>query len=175
MKSLAFTLIATLLTPSMSFAQGGGPTWSAVHKWKPGAEATVTAHGIVGKRYFIAADDSGVTLLNVSYGVPAHVAKLLRHAAAEQPERFPVREGVTFVLDERASITSAGLFVAGQKIAEHDRIVERIQRNDVETGAVFLVVNKEWSITKQVLITLGVAVLSGISAMLIVCAAGRCD
>ena len=177
MKSLALTLIVTLITPSMSFAQTGAPhSWAALHHWKPGSEVTVTIHGVVERRYFIAADDAGITLLNVSgIGLPAHAAKLLRLAATEESQRFPIPEGATLMLDASTSLTSSALLVEGKKIAEYGQVVERIERNDVETGAVFVTVSNEWSIRKQVLVTLGVAVLSGISAMLIVCTAGRCD
>jgi hypothetical protein len=177
MKSaLVFTLIVTLIAPSMSFAQSGGERWSAVRNSKPGSEVTVTAQGGPRRRYFIAADNAGVTLLNVSdAALPTDVARTLRRAIAEHPGCFPAPDGVTFRLDDRVSLTAAGVFVSDRKIVEYDQIVERIPRNDVEAGTVLLDVKKEWSNTKQTLVAVGLAVAAGLATVGIVCATQRCD
>jgi hypothetical protein len=67
--------------------------------------------------------------------LPSDVAKLLRRTIVEHPDYFPAPEGKTFQLDSRVTLGADGLFVAGQKIAEYDQVVERILRADVEGGA----------------------------------------
>jgi len=179
MKSVAFAVIASLLAPSMSFAAQTpvNDSWSTVRKWKPGAEVTVqTRSSESRRRYFISVDDEGVTLLNLSsVGLSSGVARALRQAASESPDHFAMADGVTFKLDEHASLSKAGLFVASQKIAEYDEVVERIVRKDVEAGTVVLDVKKGMPVGKQLLITLGVIVVSPIVIYAIACAAKRCD
>jgi hypothetical protein len=181
MKSaLVFALVSSLITPSLSFAgQTAAPTqpWSEVHAWKPGWEVTaVTAKSDLRHGYFIAADAAGLTMLSVSgVALRADALKTLRRAIVEHPDYFPVPDHVTFKLDERVSLGSDGLFVGGQKVAEYDEIVRRIARTDVEAGTVVLNVTKEWSNARQIMVTLGLAIAAGMTTMLIVCAAQRCD
>ena len=180
MKSaLVFALVSSLLTPSVSFAGQTAATqsWADVHSWKPGWELTaVTARSELRHGYFIAADAAGMTMLSVSgVALRADVLKTLRRAIVEHPDYFPVPDRVTFKLDDRVSLGSDGVFVAGQKVAEYDEIVRRIARTDVEDGTVVLNVTKGWSNTRQIMVTLGLAIAAGMTTMLIVCAAQRCD
>ena len=180
MKSaVVFALLASLATPSVSLAGQVRPSqsWSMAHNWKPGSEVTVWTTGSNSRRgYIISTDDTGMTFLNVS-GVPlrSDVVRTLRHAIVEHPEYFPVADSVTLKLDDRVSLTSVGLFVAGQKVAEYGQIVERIARTDVDAGTVLLDVKKEWSRTRQTLVAVGLIYLAGAVIIVIVCATGRCD
>jgi hypothetical protein len=116
-----------------------------------------------------------MTFLNVS-GIPlrSDVVRTLRHAIVEHPDYFPVADGVTLKLDDRVSLSSVGLFVADQKVAEYDHIVERIARTDVEAGTVLLDVKKGWSNTRQIMVALGIWALAGIATVAIACAAQGC-
>jgi hypothetical protein len=82
------------------------------------------------------------------------VAKPLRRTIVEHPDYFPAPGGKTFQLDGRVTLGANGLFVAGQKIAEYDQVVERILPADVDGGAVSLEVKRGWSTSKQILVTL---------------------
>jgi hypothetical protein len=181
MKSaVVFALLASLATPSVSFAGQvrPGQSWSEVHRWKPGWEVTAwtTTRSDSRRGYIISTDDTGMLLLNVS-GVElrADVIRTLRHAIVEHPDYFPVADGVTLRLDDRVSLTSVGLFVADQKVAEYDQIVERIARTDVDAGTVVLDVKKEWSKTRQILVTVGLIYLAGAVIIGIACASKGCD
>jgi len=143
MKSaLVFALVLSLLTPSLSFAGQARPTqsWPDVHNWKPGWEVTEsTSSSEMRRLYFMSADDTGMTLLDVSsLALPAHAVRTLRHAIAEHPDYVPVPNGVTFKLDDQVSLTSVGLFVRDQKMADYDQIIVRIERVDVERGTAFI-------------------------------------
>ena len=179
MKSVALAVVASLVAPSMSFAAQTpvNHSWSTVRKWKAGAEVTVqTRTSESRRRYFISADDEGITLLNLSsIGLPSGVATALRQAASESPDHFSMADGVTFKFDEHASLSKAGLFVANQKIAEYGDVVERIARADVDTGVVFVDLKKGWSNTRQIMATLGVIVLAPVVIYAVACGTMGCD
>jgi len=179
MKSaLVCVLIGSLAAPSVSFA-GQERTWSRVRYWRPGVEVTVwTSHPEPIRRHFIRADDDEATLLNLlDPALPSDVAKLLRRTIAEHPDYFPAPEGKTLQLDSRVTLGTDGLFVAGQKIAEYDQVVERILRGDVENGTVQLELKPGMRASTKVLI--GVAIGIGVPMLLygIACASAPrgCD
>ncbi|HET9834567.1 MAG TPA: hypothetical protein VFP91_22745 [Vicinamibacterales bacterium] len=135
-----------------------------------------TRNAELRRRYFISVDDEGVTLLNLAnVALPPDVARVLRQAVSESPDHFSMAEGVTFKLGNRAALSLAGLFIGNQKIAEYDRVVERVARNDVDAGTVFLDLEKGWSNTKQIMVAFGLLFAGMASTVLIVCAAQRCD
>jgi hypothetical protein len=142
MKSaLVFALIVSVVMQSVGVAAQESPrTWSSLHKLKPGVEVAVwTSRTDLHYRYFAGVDDGAVILLNLSTpGLSSDVARLLQRAVAEHPEYFLVPDGKKIVLDDRVSVDSSGIFVAGQRLAEYDQLVERIARADIEAGAVFV-------------------------------------
>jgi len=177
--ALTFALIVSTAAPSVSVAAQENRTpeniWSTIRWLKPGTEVTLrTSRSGSNRRYFIRADDDAITLLNVSDpSVPSDVAKLLRRKIAEHPDYFPLPTGRTIALDSRVYLSTSGVVVAGQTIAEYDRVVERIPRPDVEGGA--LEVEPSASIAKQILLTIGVAVAAGIALIIIECKTKGCD
>jgi hypothetical protein len=150
MKSaVVLALIGALVAPSMSLAaQDSSSTpqhyrpatrsWPVIRSWEPGVEVTMWMPGSeLHRRYFITADDAAITLLNVSDAkLPSGVARLLLRKSVEHAEYFPVPDGTTFKLDDRVTLTTSGLFVADQKVAEYSQVVERFARTDVENGTV---------------------------------------
>src|SRR5690242_4173223 len=83
--------------------------WSRIRVLEPGAEVTVRTPGSAPRtRYFVAADDAAVTLLDVSEpALPPDVAKLLRRTAAKHPNyfaRIQSPERTTLFLDRRVSV-----------------------------------------------------------------------
>jgi len=110
---------------------------------EPGAEVTVRTPGSAPRtRYFVAADDAAVTLLDVSDpALPPGVAKLLRRTAAKHPDRLAQLQSsgqTTLFLDRQMSVSPSGLFVGATKIGALTQFVERIARADVEGGSVQL-------------------------------------
>jgi len=180
MKSaVALALAASLTAPSASFAapQATSSQWSKFRSSKPGAEVTLRVSGKEStRRYFIAADDEAIALLNLSDpALPPGVGRLLRRSVAEHPDHFPVPDGKTFQLDDKVTLDTFGLFVGGRKIANYDALVQRIARADVEGGAVSIEVDSGWPVSKQVLVTLGGIVAAGALSAVIACGAKGCD
>jgi len=114
--------------------------WEKFRDLKPGTEITVTRRDSQpSKRYMLAGNDSELTVLNVSDpALPPDATKTLRQIAATHPAWLAnPQSGTTLELGKRAMIKpSEGLFVAGQKVAPLDQVVEQITRNDANTGAV---------------------------------------
>jgi hypothetical protein len=116
--------------------RGGTPpetNWSRVGQLAPAAAIVVTAKGSqAGSRYFVAADESALIVLNLSHPtLSARSTRVLRDMASKHPEYFvAVLEGGTFGQDN-VRVGRDGLLVAGRKIADLDRVVVRIARGDV--------------------------------------------
>ena len=108
--------------------------WSRVRKLSPGAEVIVTAAGFQpGKRIVVAADDSNLTVLNVTDpALPRAARSVLLDTASNRPEHFgEAQHGGTFLLDKNVRLESGGVFIGDQKVADLGQVVERIARTDV--------------------------------------------
>jgi len=116
--------------------------WGQLRDLKPGTEITVTKRDSQSsKRYMLAADDSELTVLNVSDpALPTDVKTALRETATTHPAWLANRQpGTTFELGKRLMVKpSEGLFVADQKVASLDQVVERITRNDANAGDIVI-------------------------------------
>ena len=107
--------------------------WSRVRKLKPGREITVTIRGSqAATRYFVSADDSGVTVLNLTDPtLPTAAARALREIASQHREYLEgAATGGTFLVDN-VRLTSAGVFVGSRKVADLQHIIETRARKDV--------------------------------------------
>jgi hypothetical protein len=125
--------------PSSRVTQTGNrdSSWSRVSTLAPGTEIVVTLRTApsAGKRYFVQAGASELTVLNLS-GLPTVVSRVLREAASRQPGHFEAaRMGGTFPLSENVRLAPDGVFLADQNVAELGRIIETIARADVVTVA----------------------------------------
>jgi hypothetical protein len=117
---------------------GGGPAeanWSRVRKIAPGTELTLTVKGSPpgAQRYFVAGDDSDLTVLNVADpGLPAATRDVLRGVALRHPGDFPAaQQGRQITLGKGVRMGPDGVFVSDRKVADLRRIVEEIARDDV--------------------------------------------
>jgi hypothetical protein len=111
--------------------------WSRVRKLEPGTEITVTAAGAASRTlYLLDADDSTITVLDLgglTLAAPARSA--LQRLAASHPRHFTEpRASEAVRSDENVRLTSDGVFIADQKVAELERIVGRIPRSGVTSG-----------------------------------------
>lgn len=117
--------------------QSGKPVesnWSRVRKLAPGTEILVTVKGSLPvQRYFVAGDESNLTLLNVADPALSATARdVLRDVASNHPNYFPgARQGGTFVLEKNVRVAPDGVFVADRKVTELSQVVEQIERQDI--------------------------------------------
>jgi hypothetical protein len=145
MKStIAGALILSLSVPSLAAAgtaSGSEVSWRKVQQLSPGTTITVTAPGASPRScYVLAADDTTLRVLSLSdLGLAPDTMKVLQQAAAGHPAWFLVVEPRAAVeLDKQVVLRSSGLFVAGQRVADYDRVVQTVARAEVESGVVLL-------------------------------------
>lgn len=156
MKSaLAIVLVTCLVTSSLAgcattrgprrIDEGhvGGPSpsdWSRVRELAPAAEVVVTAKGSQpGSRYFVLADESGLTVLNLSDpALPGASTRVLRDMASQHPEYFAAMQKSGAFGQGNVRAGRDGVFVAGRKVADLGQVVETLARDDVSeiTGPV---------------------------------------
>jgi hypothetical protein len=139
MKSaLSLTLIVCLVAPAEAQAAGQRLTsdvdWSRVRRLEPGTQITVTTNGSQpGTRYVLSVDDSSISVLNLAgSSLPASARKTLRDRATHNPSHLlDAQKGGTFILDKNVRVAPDGVFVAEQKFADLDEVVETVPRHDV--------------------------------------------
>jgi hypothetical protein len=115
--------------PSEPFAS----TWSRVRELAAGTEISVTGRaGTAGRRAFVAADGSGLTVLSLGDPpIPSRARRLLIDLASNHPEFLVgAKTGGTFLLDDNVRLTPDGLFMAGRRVVDLG-MVETIARSDV--------------------------------------------
>jgi hypothetical protein len=121
-------------------ANPGGPDrasvhsdWSPIRKLQPGTEIVVIVSGASpAKRYILAADDSGMALLNLTDSrLPGAARRALRELNARNPELILASEKGAVLLEGNVRLEPGGVFVATQRVADRGQIVERIERTDV--------------------------------------------
>ena len=80
----------------------------------------------------MAADQSGLIVLNLTDPtLQGTSTRVLRDMAANHPEYFAAVQRAGTFRQDNVRIGRDGLFVADRKIADLDRVVETIARNDV--------------------------------------------
>jgi hypothetical protein len=102
-----------------------------VRKLTAGTEVVVTVQGSQpSKRYVVQADDSDLTVLNLTDPtLPRAARRALLDMASNQPEYFKGQKGA--FVDKEVRVGPDGVFVADRKVADLGQIVERIPRTDV--------------------------------------------
>lgn len=107
--------------------------WSRVHRLVPGTEITVKVKGSPPtQRYFVAVNDSDMTVLTLTAALPPAVRDGLGDIASRHPEYFPsAQKGGTLVLENNVRVGRDGVFVAERKVADLKQVIEQIDRNDV--------------------------------------------
>lgn len=104
--------------------------WSRVRILEPGNTIMVTIQGRQAvERYFLSADVSRLMVLNLTDpALPVATARTLREIASEHPEYFErAAAGGTFLMGN-VRLESGGVFVAGRKVSDLQRIVETSAR-----------------------------------------------
>jgi hypothetical protein len=119
--------------------------WSRVRELATGIAITVTIRGgTAGRRSFVAADGSALTVLNLGDPLlPPGVRRLLVDLASDHAEFLAgAKTGGTFLLDDHVRLTPDGLFMAGRRIVDLG-VVETIARSDVAEITRFATTNRE--------------------------------
>jgi hypothetical protein len=119
-------------------------SWSRVRELPAGTEITVTVRGRpAGRRSFIAADGSGLTVLNLGDPlIPSRARRLLSDLALDHPEfLLGAQTGGTFLLHDDVRLTPDGLFMAGRRVVDLG-LVETIAGSDVAEITRFGTVNR---------------------------------
>jgi hypothetical protein len=148
MKATSIVVIACLTAaPSAGCATVHGPreadatqsgvtmtrNWSRIAELAPAAEISLSTTRLRQRpRNFVVVDDSRIIVLNLADPpVAAKPARALRDVASRHPEYFAaLQTGRTFVQDD-VRIGADGVFVAGSRIGDLDRVVESIRRDEV--------------------------------------------
>ena len=135
---LSLTLMVSVVGASVPMtAQESAPAdphWSRLHKLAPGTELIVTVKGSpLDNRYFVAADESALTVLNVAAPtLPPAARDVLRDVASTRPQYFQAaQKGNLFVLERDVRVGPGGVFVNGRKVADLQEIVETSARQQV--------------------------------------------
>jgi hypothetical protein len=115
---------------------GGGPppwNWSRVGEIAPAAAIAVTTKGSpAGSRYFVRADEAGVTVLNLTDpALPGAATRVLRRMASQRPENFAAMQESRTFEEDTVRVGRSGVFVSDRKVADFERVVETLSRNDV--------------------------------------------
>ena len=108
--------------------------WSRVRKLAPGTELIVTVQSAqIANRYFVAGDESGLTVLSVEApALAGATSDVLRDLASAHPEYFlAARMGGRFVLEKNVRMGPDGVFVADRKVADLAQVVEQYGRHDI--------------------------------------------
>jgi hypothetical protein len=108
--------------------------WSRVRKLAPGTELIVTVQGApLANRYFVAGDESDLTVLNVeALALAGAASDVLRDLASTHPEYFlAARKGGRFELEKNVRMGPDGVFVADRKAADLAQVVEQHGRRDI--------------------------------------------
>jgi hypothetical protein len=85
-----------------------------------------------GSRYFVLADDSALTVLNLTEPtLPPTSRRVLRDMAAHHPEYFAAIQTAGTFGQDNVRVGRDGLFVADRKIADLAQVVQTIARNEV--------------------------------------------
>jgi hypothetical protein len=144
---------ATAASPSEARSDGRSnmSDWSRVTRLRPGGEIMLTSAGVQrAKRYFLRADESGLTVLNVNgLELPDDVRETLISTADKHPDYFfEVHDGATFQLKRPVGLrrlgvliqlSQAGVVVGGRSVADLEQVVEHVAKEDL----IELFVNKK--------------------------------
>ena len=101
---------------------------------KPGTEILVTVQGSsLVRRYFVAGDESQLTVLNATDPSLPHAARdVLRDVALNHPDYFSAaNRGGTFLLEKNVRMAPDGVYLADRKVTDPMQVLEHIKRNDI--------------------------------------------
>jgi hypothetical protein len=114
--------------------QPDDPEWSRVRTLAPGTELIVIVNASqLARRYFVAGDESSLTVLNVGApALPVAARDVLRDLASTHPAYFSAaQKGGQFALDRNVRVGPDGVFVADRKVADLAQVVEQYGRHDI--------------------------------------------
>jgi len=140
--AVSLALIACLTTAVPTGAQEQSEDWSRLLRLAPGAGIIVTVKGSQpAHRYFVAGNDSDLTVLNLDApALPPAAKDVLRDLASTHSERFSAaQKGGQFLLEKKVRVGPEGVFVADQKVADLAQVVQQYARDaiaEIETSRI---------------------------------------
>jgi hypothetical protein len=140
--AVSLALIACLTTAVPTGAQEQREDWSRLLKLAPGTGIIVTVKGSEPlHRYFVAGDDSSLTVLNVDApALPRAARAVLRDVASTHSQYFSAaQQGGQFLLQKNVRLGPEGVFVADLKVADLSEVVEQYPRDavaEIETAKI---------------------------------------
>ena len=108
--------------------------WSRVRTLAPGTEVILIVKDLeLANRYFVAGDESDVTVLNVGNpALPSAAREVLRDLASAHPQYFlAAQKGGQFALEKSVRVGPGGVFVADRKVGDLAQVVEQYGRHDI--------------------------------------------
>jgi hypothetical protein len=107
--------------------------WSRVRNLAAGTEIIVTIAGAPpGQRFHVRTDDSQLTALNVTDPtLPRAAVRVLMDMLSHHPDYVASARRTGEFVDRDVRVSPDGVFVADRKVADWDRVVERIAQRDV--------------------------------------------
>jgi len=117
--------------PAWSGLQQPRADWSRVRKLAAATEVVVTVKGSQpGRRYFVLADESDLTVLNLTDPtLPPAARRVLLAMTLNQREFFTAHKGA--FVDAEVRVSPDGVFVDNRKVADLQHIIETRARKDV--------------------------------------------
>jgi hypothetical protein len=120
----------------LALAPSGGSAdvaWARVRKLEAGREISLTMRGLPeDTRVFVSADDSVITVLNLTdLALPSTAVRALREITSQHREYLEGAAKGGIVLSNKVRLESGAVFVAGRKVADLQRVVETWARKDV--------------------------------------------
>jgi hypothetical protein len=140
-----FLVLTCGLQTRTSAAGANGLSWKSVRTLKPGTELRLEGYG---KRLFLAADKTAVTVLNLTDDrLPRSLRESLREMAAQRPDLLTA--GVTHkpFEDPRRHVRGADgdLFVDDLQVSELAALVETVSRASLQgAGAIIVEGQSDW-------------------------------
>lgn len=108
--------------------------WSRVRRLAPGTELVVIVEGAQpANRYFVAGDESELTVLNVGNpALPNTARNVLRDLTSTHPEYFlAAQKGGRFALEKNVRLGPEGVYVADRRVVDLAQVVEQYGRNEI--------------------------------------------
>ena len=125
-ESIPCVLAIALTTGSTALASD----WNRVRRVPGGSEVQVTLGGRTApsRRIFVAADDTGLTVMNVT-GLSGSARRVLVKLASDHPDQL--LSDATYI-EGPVQVDRAGVLVGGRLVVERSALLNRVARDDLQ-------------------------------------------
>jgi hypothetical protein len=123
----------------LGLAASGVVDWGRLSRVAPDTEIEIRLRGQpLARRYYLAADDLGLIVLNDRSPALTHrLRRALHKIASTAPDRYrSLLSGAAQYSDGEIAVRHDGVFVRTLKVAEIDEVIESFPPSDIETVCV---------------------------------------